>query len=86
VVFPELTEERRKEFVKLARERAEEGRIAVRNVRRHAKDKVQAMLDESEITEDDNRRSDKQIQDLTDEHVGRIDELLANKEQELLEV
>ena len=86
VVFPELTEERRKEFVRLARERAEEGRIAVRNLRRHAKDDVQVLFDESEITEDDLRRTEKQIQDLTDRHVQRIDELLENKEQELLEV
>jgi ribosome recycling factor len=86
VVFPELTEERRKEFVRLARERAEEGRIAVRNVRRHAKDDVQVLFEESEVTEDDLHRAEKQIQDLTDQHVKRIDELLDNKEQELLEV
>lgn len=86
IVFPELTEERRKEFARLARERAEDGRIAVRNVRRHAKEGLQRLLDDSEITEDEERRAEKQLQDLTDKHVGRIDELLENKEQELLEV
>jgi ribosome recycling factor len=86
VVFPELTEERRKEFVKLARERAEDGRVAIRNVRRHAKTDLTRLDDDGEITEDEHRRADKQLQDLTDRHVGRVDELLENKERELLEV
>jgi ribosome recycling factor len=86
VVFPELTEERRKEFVRLARERAEEGRIAIRNVRRHAKSEVSDLLEDSEVTEDEAHRADKQLQDITDAHTKRIDTLLENKEQELLEV
>lgn len=86
VVFPELTEERRKEFVKLARERAEEGRVAIRNIRRQAKGDVGALLDLSEITEDDAHRADRQLQDLTDRHIAEIDTLLGNKEKELLEV
>jgi len=86
VVFPELTEERRKEFVRLARERAEEGRVSIRNVRRHAKSDLAKLKDSSEITEDDERRGDKQLQDLTDSHVHEIDNLLAHKEKELLEV
>ena len=86
VVFPELTEERRKEFVKLAKERAEEGRISIRNVRRAAKSELGKLRDESEITEDDERRGDKQLQDLTDKYVHEIDTLLSHKEKELLEV
>ena len=86
VVFPELTEERRREFVRLARERAEEGRVAIRNVRRHAKTDIARLRERSEISEDEERRADKALQDLTDAHVGRIDALLAHKERELLEV
>lgn len=86
VVFPELTEERRKEFVRLARERAEEGRISIRNIRRAAKNDIAKLLTNSEITEDDERRSEKQLQDVTNKHVAEIDAMLANKERELLEV
>ena len=86
VVFPELTEERRREFVKLAKERAEEGRVSVRNVRRHAKGELAKMKDAADITEDEERRGDKQLQDLTDKHVHEIDTLLSHKEKELLEV
>ncbi|MPZ72264.1 MAG: ribosome recycling factor [Nitriliruptorales bacterium] len=86
VVFPELTEERRKEFVRLARERAEEGRVAVRNIRRGTKHDIAKLQEDSEITEDEERRADKALQDLTDRHVHEIDGLLANKEKELLEV
>ena len=86
VVFPELTEERRKEFVRLARERAEEGRISIRNVRRSAKSDIGKLVADSELTEDDERRADKDLQDLTDRYVVEIDNLLANKEKELLEV
>lgn len=86
VIFPELTEERRKEFVKLARERAEEGRVAIRNVRRWAKGDLGALLDLSEISEDDAHRAEGRLQDLTDRHIAEVDKLLANKERELLEV
>ena len=86
VVFPELTEERRKEFVRLARERAEEGRISIRNVRRAAKNDISKQLAASEITEDDERRADKSLQEVTDRYVAEIDALLVNKEKELLEV
>ena len=86
VVFPELTEERRKEFVKLAKERAEDGRVAVRNIRRHAKTELAKLAEAGEIGEDDERRADKKLQDLTDRYVGRIDEILSHKEKELMEV
>ena len=86
VVFPELTEERRKQFVRLARERAEEGRVSIRNVRRSAKNEISKLLTDSEITEDDERRADKALQEVTDRYVAEIDSLLVNKEKELLEV
>ena len=86
VVFPELTQERRKEFVRLARERAEDGRIAVRNIRRSAKHDIGKLLTDSQISEDDERRADKALQDITDRYIHEIDGLLANKEKELLEV
>jgi ribosome recycling factor len=86
VVFPELTEERRKEFVKLARERAEEGRVAIRNVRRHAKSDIAKLDSDGEITEDEHHRADKDLQERTDRHINQIDQLLQNKERELLEV
>lgn len=86
VVFPELSEERRHDFVRLARERAEEGRVAVRNIRRGAKGSLDGFRRDGDITEDDQRRGAADLQKLTDTHVGTIDELLTSKERELLEV
>lgn len=84
VVFPTLTEERRKELVKVVKNMAEEGRVAVRNIRRHSKSDMEAL--QGEISEDDIRRGEEELQKLTDRYIERIDMLLANKEQELLEV
>jgi ribosome recycling factor len=81
--FPALTEERRKELIRMVRNTAEEGRISVRNVRRQVKDEVESIDD---ISEDEVRRAEKTLQELTDASVGRIDSLLAHKEDELLEV
>ena len=86
IVFPDLTEERRKEYVRLARERAEEGRVSIRNVRRAAKSDLDDLESDSDITEDDHRRAEKALQDLTDRYVAAIDSLLVKKEKELLEV
>ncbi|CAN5515331.1 ribosome recycling factor [soil metagenome] len=86
VIFPELTEERRRQFVKRAKERAEDGRIAVRNIRRHAKTEIDRLARDGDVSDDDAHRADKTLQDLTDRHVHRIDELLAHKETELLEI
>jgi ribosome recycling factor len=86
VVFPDLTEERRKQFVKLARERAEDGRIAVRNARRSAKGDLEALQSEGEISEDDLRRAEDDLQKRTDAATKHIDEVLKVKEAELLEV
>jgi len=84
--FPALTEERRKEFIKIAHNRAEEGRIAVRNVRRHAKDELEAMQKAGDISEDELHRAEKDLQSRTDEHIRKIDEMLEAKEHELQEV
>ncbi|HYR61650.1 MAG TPA: ribosome recycling factor [Actinomycetota bacterium] len=84
--FPPLTQDRRKELIKVARERAEEGRVAVRNVRRHAKDDMERREKDGEMTEDDLRRMEKDLQRVTDHFVAEIDEVLAAKERELLEV
>jgi ribosome recycling factor len=86
VVFPELSEERRRDFVRLARERAEEGRVAVRNIRRSAKSQFDSLRRNGEITEDEHRRAEQALQELTNTYVATIDEMLANKERELLEV
>ncbi len=85
-VFPELTEERRREYIKLAKHRAEEGRIAIRNVRRHTKDALDALEREGAIGADEHDRYAKRLEELTAQHVKRIDQLLDGKERELLEV
>lgn len=84
IAFPPLTEERRKDLIKVVRNMAEEGRVAVRNVRRHSKADMEAM--HGEISDDDIRRGEDELQKLTDRYVEKIDELLGNKESELLEV
>jgi ribosome recycling factor len=84
LAFPALTEERRKELIRLTRHIAEEGRIAIRNVRRHCKDDLEAL--EGDVSEDDIRRAENELQELTDEHIKRLDDLLLHKEEELMEV
>jgi len=84
--FPPLTEERRKELIKVVHHRAEEGRVAVRNVRRHSKEALEKLEHEGAISEDELVRSEKELQKLTDKHVAEIDEVLAHKEQELKEI
>ena len=84
LAFPPLTEERRRDLIRVVRHMAEEGRIAARNVRRHTKDDIESL--EGDVSEDDIRRGEKELQDITDRHVARIDELLEHKEAELLEV
>nr|WP_154601448.1 ribosome recycling factor [Providencia alcalifaciens] len=85
VPLPPLTEERRKDLIKVVRGDAEQGRIAIRNVRRDANDKVKALLKDKEISEDDERRSQDDIQKLTDHFIKKVDEALAQKEAELME-
>ncbi|WKZ82612.1 MAG: ribosome recycling factor [Acidimicrobiia bacterium] len=84
LAFPQLNEERRRELIKVVRHMAEEGRVAVRNVRRHTKDDMEALG--GEVSEDDIRRGEAKLQELTDSHVARIDTILQHKEAELLEV
>ena len=84
--FPPLTEERRRELIKLVKERGEEGRIAVRNVRRHHKDELEKLEREHAISEDELRRAEKELQKLTDQYVAEVDQVLVAKEKELSEV
>jgi ribosome recycling factor len=86
LAFPPLTEERRKELVKQVHHRAEEGRVAIRNVRRHAKDDIEKLEREHLISEDELARGEKELQKLTDRHVAEIDEVQRHKESELMEV
>lgn len=86
VVLPQLTEERRKEYTKVAKHKAEEARIAIRNIRRHAKDHLDRMARDGDAGEDEVRRAEKQLDDLTHKHVEHVDEILKHKETELLEV
>ena len=84
--FPPLTQERRKELVKQLHGRAEEGRVAVRSVRRHAKEQMEKLEKDSAISEDELARGEKELQKLTDRFVTEIDEIQRHKEQELMEV
>ncbi|MDP4528025.1 ribosome recycling factor [Alkalimonas delamerensis] len=86
IPLPPLTEERRRDLVKVVRAEAEQGRVAIRNIRRDANNDLKALLKEKEITEDDERRTADEIQKLTDLYVKRVDEALADKEKELMEV
>jgi ribosome recycling factor len=84
--LPELTEERRREYVKLTRDKAEHGRVSVRNIRRNAKELLEAVKKDGDAGEDDVERAEKELEVLTKSHTDRIDEALKNKEAELLEV
>src|SRR5919107_1042168 len=82
VVFPQLTEERRKELIKVARHKSEEGRVAVRNIRRHAKDTLDKLARDGDAGEDDVTRAEKELEKLTHTYVDSIDDALRNKESE----
>jgi ribosome recycling factor len=84
LAFPPLNEERRRDLIKVVRNMAEEARVAIRNVRRHIKDGLEGL--EGEVSEDDIRRAEQELQEVTDRHTARVDELLEHKEAELLEV
>jgi len=86
VVLPELTEERRKEYIKMAKTKAEDGKIAIRNVRRHAKQALDKMGSDGEVGKDDVTGAEKRLDGLTKKHTEAIDEMLKHKEAELLEV
>lgn len=86
VPFPQLTEERRKEFIKVAKAKAEDSKISLRNIRRHAKEVLEKLAKDGEVGKDDVARAEKSLQDITDKAVAHIDEMLKHKEAELLEV
>ena len=86
VPVPPLTEERRKELVRVVRHEAENGRVAIRNIRRDANHDFKDLLKEKEISEDEDRRAQERIQKLTDEFIAKMDGLLAEKEKELMEI
>jgi ribosome recycling factor len=84
--IPQLTEERRKELVKVVRHLAEEGRVAVRNVRRDVMHDLKELVKNGDVGDDEERRAEERVQKLTDEHVAKIEELLKRKEAEIMEV
>ncbi len=86
VPMPPLTEERRKDMVRIVRQEAENARVAIRNIRRDANSDLKDLLKEKEISEDEERRAQDDIQKLTNKYVAQVDELLAAKEKELMEV
>jgi ribosome recycling factor len=86
VTVPQLTEERRRDYIKLARHEAEETRVSIRNIRRHAKEALDKLQKDGEAGEDDVRRAEKELDELTHKYVTQVDDLLKHKESELLEV
>ncbi|MEI6406936.1 MAG: ribosome recycling factor [Actinomycetes bacterium] len=86
VNFPQLTEERRKEYIKVARTKAEDSKISIRNIRRAAKEAMEKLEKDGEVGKDDLARAEKELDKLTSDHVSKIDDLLKHKEAELLEV
>ncbi len=86
VVMPQLTEERRREYIKTAKHKAEEARVSIRNIRRHANQVLDKLAKDGDAGEDDVKRAEKHLDDVTHRHVAHIDEMLKHKESELLEV
>ena len=86
VILPQLTEERRRDYIKLARHKAEDARVSVRNIRRRAKEELDRIARDGEAGEDDVNRAEKELEHVTKRHVDVIDDLLRHKESELLEV
>jgi ribosome recycling factor len=86
VTLPELTEERRKDYIKMARAKAEDGRVSVRNIRRNAKQALEKLEKDGEVGKDDEAGAEKRLDGITKQHTDAIDEMLKNKEAELIEV
>jgi ribosome recycling factor len=86
VVFPQLTEDRRRDLIKVAKAKAEDGRISIRNIRRHAKETLDKLAKDGEVGEDDVTRAEKELEKTTHRYVEGVDEALRSKESELLEV
>lgn len=85
-VLPQLTEERRKDYIKLARHKGEDAKVSIRNIRRKAKDELDKLVKDGEVGEDDGNRGEKELDATTKKYVDTVDELLKGKESELLEV
>jgi ribosome recycling factor len=86
VIFPQLTEERRRDLMKVARHKGEEAKVSIRNIRRHAKDALDKIAKDGEAGEDDVRRAEKELDETTSKYVQNVDDVVKNKEAELLEV
>jgi ribosome recycling factor len=86
VLLPQMTEERRRDMIKVARHKGEEAKVAIRNVRRKAKEELDRIVKDGEAGEDEGRRAEKELEDLTHRFVGNVDEIVKHKEVELLEV
>jgi ribosome recycling factor len=86
VSFPQLTEERRKEFIKVAKGKAEDSKVSIRAIRRSAKEAMEKLEKDGKVGKDDLARAEKELEKVTGEHTSKIDELLKHKEAELLEV
>jgi ribosome recycling factor len=86
VTVPQLTEERRRDYIKLARSEAEDAKVSIRNIRRHAKEALDKLAKDGEAGEDDVHRAEKELDEITHRYVGQVDDLLRHKEAELLEV
>lgn len=86
LVFPQLTEDRRKELIKQVKNLGEGGKVAVRNIRRDAMDYIKKLKKDSEITEDEQKKAEKDLQDLTDKYIKKVDDACAVKEKELMEI
>ncbi len=86
LVFPQLTEERRKDLTKQVKKYGEDAKVAIRNVRRDGMDFIKKALKKNEITEDDQKKGEKELQELTDKYIKKVDEMCAKKEKELMEI
>ena len=85
VPLPPLTEERRRDLIKIVKSEGEQGKVAIRNVRRDANDKIKALLKDKEISENDQHKAEEIIQKVTDSYIKKVDEILADKEKELMD-
>jgi ribosome recycling factor len=86
VAFPQLTEDRRRDLIKIARHKAEEGRVSIRNIRRHAKETLDRLARDGDVGEDEVRRAEKELEETTHRFVAQVDDVVRHKEAELLEV
>jgi ribosome recycling factor len=86
IVIPQMTEERRRDMIKVVRHKGEDAKVAIRNIRRKAKEEIDRIVRDGEAGEDDGRRAEKELEDITHRYVAHVDELLKHKEAELLEV